>query len=180
MAVDNRTEGPGEEPLILTLALDPDSFARFDRERRAHFPARLNRIPAHVTLFHHLPGSAEQDILATLGAACAVLGPMPVRVTGLFSLGKGVAYRMEASAIADLRRDLARQWRPWLTAQDLQPWKPHVTVQNKVTPADARETLARLQTVFVPFEAWAEGLLLWRYMGGPWDALGRFPFAGAD
>ena len=180
MAANEKTEGSGEHPLSLTLGLYPYSISRFDRERRAHFPARLNRIPAHVTLFHHLPGSAEQDILATLGTACAVLKPRSVRVTSLFPLRKGVAYRLEAPAVADLRKELARQWSPWLTSQDRQPWKPHVTVQNKVTPAEARETLARLQAVFVPFDAQAEGLLLWRYKGGPWEALGRFPFAGTD
>ena len=43
-------------PLILTLALDERSFAFFDAQRRLHFPASRNLIPAHVTLFHHLLG----------------------------------------------------------------------------------------------------------------------------
>ena len=50
---------PSTDPLILTLALDDLSFARFDALRREHFPPTLNRIPAHVTLFHHLPGEEE-------------------------------------------------------------------------------------------------------------------------
>jgi hypothetical protein len=174
-----RAPGPAQSPLILTLALDAVSAARFDAERRRYFPPQLNRIPAHVTMFHHLPGGAEAEIVEDLRAACARHEPEAIRVTGLLPLGRGVSYRLDAPGVATLRSNLARRWEPWLTPQDRQPWRPHVTVQNKVTPAEARDTLAQLQAAFEPFGARADGLLLWRYMGGPWDALGRFPFAGA-
>jgi hypothetical protein len=92
-------------------------------------------------------------------------------------LGRGVAFRLEAPEVAGLRARLAREWDGWLVPQDRQPWRPHVTVQNKVTPEVARETLQRLSAGFAPWEARAEGLLLWRYRGGPWEAAGEFPFA---
>lgn len=164
------------EPLILTLALDAASFARLDALRREHFPPTLNRIPAHVTLFHHLPGGEESAIAAALARACAERGPSRVRVTGLFPLGRGVAFRLEAPEVASLRAGLARAWEGWLTPQDRQGWRPHVTVQNKVGPEQARDTLAQLGAGFAPWEAQAEGLLLWRYKGGPWEPLGEFPF----
>ncbi|EYD76862.1 hypothetical protein Rumeso_01820 [Rubellimicrobium mesophilum DSM 19309] len=47
--------------LILTLALEGASFARLDAERRAFVPPRLNRIPAHAMLFHHLPGAGGRS-----------------------------------------------------------------------------------------------------------------------
>jgi hypothetical protein len=47
-----------------------------------------------------------------------------------------------------------------------------VTVQNKVTPDSARRLLADLQSDFVPYEVQAEGLGLWRYLGGPWEPVG--------
>ena len=169
---------PGADPLILTLGLDADSFARLDAERRALFPAHLNRIPAHVTLFHHLPGMEEAGVVQALRSACAGQEPAPVRVTEAFPLGRGVAYRLEAPEVAALRGRLARAWEAWLTPQDRQPWRPHVTVQNKVAPEVARITLARVRAGFAPWEARAEGLLLWRYRGGPWEAAGEFPFAG--
>ena len=168
----------GEDPLILTLALDEASLARFDAERREFFPPRLNRIPAHVTLFHHLPGAEAAAVMGALRGACAGQGPVAARVTEVFPLGRGVAYRLETPEVAALRAGLARVWEGWLTPQDRQPWRPHVTVQNKVTPAEARDTLAQLQAGFVPWEARAEGLLLWRYKGGPWDAVAEVPFAG--
>lgn len=168
----------GADPLILTLALDAASFARLDALRRAHFPAHLNRIPAHVTLFHHLPGHEEAEVAATLARACAQRAPSIMRVAGLLPLGRGVAFRLEAPEVASLRAALGREWEGWLTPQDRQGWRPHVTVQNKVGPEQARDTLARLEAGFAPWEAQAEGLLLWRYKGGPWEARGRFPFTG--
>jgi hypothetical protein len=89
-----------------------------------------------------------------------------------------VALALEAPEAARLRADLARGWEAWLTAQDRQGWRPHVTVQNKVAPEVARATLAALAAGFAPWEARAEGLLLWRYRGGPWEAAGEFPFTG--
>ena len=43
-------------PLILTAMLESGVQARFEALRRAHYPAGLNRVPAHVSMFHHLPG----------------------------------------------------------------------------------------------------------------------------
>ncbi|MBP1806742.1 2'-5' RNA ligase family protein [Rubellimicrobium aerolatum] len=166
-------------PLILTLALDDASFGRLDAERRALFPTRMNLIPAHVTLFHHLPGTERAAVEDALASACAGRGPMPVRVAAVMPLGRGAAYRLEAPEVAALRAALARAWEPWLGPQDRQPWRPHVTVQNKVPPEAARATLERLRAGFAPWTAVGEGLLLWRYLGGPWEALGRIPFAGA-
>ena len=48
--------GVDARPLIVTLKLDAASFARLDGLRRTHFPAAINRLSAHLTLFHHLPG----------------------------------------------------------------------------------------------------------------------------
>lgn len=55
---------------------------------------------------------------------------------------------------------------------------PHVTVQNKVAPQAARALLAELQAGFSPFTMRAEGLNLWRYLGGPWRHERLFRFGG--
>jgi 2'-5' RNA ligase len=166
------------DPLILTLAMDEAASARFDAERRAHFPPALNRIPAHVTLFHHLPGEEERGIVETIAALVRAQAPPDVAVTGLRFTGRGVAYILDAPAVAALRGRLAQAFAPWLTPQDRQGFRPHVTIQNKVAPETARALRARLQEAFVPFRFAATGLLLWRYLGGPWEARGRFAFAG--
>lgn len=171
------TDGP--DPLILTLELDAASFAHFDGLRRRHFPAARNFIPAHLTLFHHLPGERAPDIAARLGDIARGAPRMTLNVTGLRFLGRGVAYTLESEALQRLRGELARDWSGALTAQDRQPFRPHVTIQNKASPDDARSLHATLSSAFTPFAACGTGLRLWRYRGGPWERAGTFPFDGA-
>ncbi len=168
---------PSSAPLILTLAFHPDDQARFDALRRAHFPPERNLIPAHLTLFHHLPGEDLDTIEHHLRPVCAAASVGPVSVTGLRSLGRGVAFTLASPALAAVRSALARAWHDGLTPQDRQGWRPHVTIQNKAAPADAARLLAAMQAAFAPFEVRAEGLLLWRYLGGPWEPVGRYPFS---
>lgn len=165
-------------PLILTLALDADSQAYFDELRRQHFPPKINYLAAHVTLFHHLPGEDEALLKDELAAASRALGPLPVQVAGLRSLGRGVAFNLENAELRALHRRLQTAWAPRLTPQDQQKLQPHVTVQNKVDPAAARQLLAELQADFQPFAATGTGLKLWAYRGGPWELRAEFAFAG--
>ncbi len=166
-----------DAPLILTLALHPDDQARFERLRQLHFPTSRNLIPAHVTLFHHLPGPEIEAIRHAIEARCAA-PPLAVAVSGLRFLGRGVAYALDSPALLALRAGFAREWEGWLTPQDRQGYRPHVTVQNKASPEAARALHAKLQAAFAPFTVRAEGLNLWRYLGGPWDPQGHHPFRG--
>lgn len=163
-------------PLILTLALDERSFAFFDSLRRRHFPTNRNFISAHLTLFHHLPRGKLDAITGELAARAAAQPPLALEVTGLRSLGRGVAYTLASPALASLRQALAQDWSNWLTPQDRQKHQPHVTVQNKVEPADARALLDELAGAFRPFTATGEGLDIWWYRGGPWEKARHFPF----
>ncbi len=165
-------------PLIVTAWLDEASFAWFNDLRRAHFPPARNLVPAHVTLFHHLPGDREAEVLSVIRAASARRAPFPLAVRGPWSLGRGVAYRLDAGELALVRAELAAAFAPWLTPQDRTGFRPHVTVQNKVEPVQARTLLEALQHAFEPFEATCEGLLVWRYLGGPWAPAARIPFTG--
>jgi 2'-5' RNA ligase len=171
---------PGTEtrpaPLILTLGMDDASQTWFDNQRRAHFPPERNHLAAHLTLFHHLPGDRMGEIFATVEEACRQQEPMVLKATGLLLLGRGVAYKLESPELEALRRRLAKEWEPWLTAQDQQGLRPHVTVQNKVAPEEARALREELMAGFSPFEVGGEGLLLWRYLGGPWERVGGYPF----
>lgn len=163
------------EPLIVTLLLDDADQERFDRLRAEHFPPERNFLKAHVTLFHALPGEHLDAVRADLAAA--VDRPaFDVAVTGVRSLGRGVAYVLESGTLAELRAGLASAWSPWLTPQDRQRYSPHVTVQNKVEPAVARALRDRLLAGFVPHDVRARGLGLWRYLGGPWEPVGEHAF----
>jgi len=160
-------------PLILTLKMDEPSFRRLDELRRAHFPRARNFIPAHLTLFHHLPGHALDAIASSRQSV------LHLRATGLTFLGRGVAYAFDAPELARLRTRLAEQWSAWLTEQDRQGFRPHVTIQNKVPAGDARALLQHLEACFTSFHIRGEGLLLWRYLGGPWEPIAEFAFEGS-
>ena len=169
------------DPLIVTLFVDPDAQERFDRLRAAHFPARRSatgdvvRLPAHVTLFHALPGEQVGPVREALAAA-ADRPSFGVAVTGVRMLGHGVALDLAAPELTAVRASLAAVFRPWLTRQDQQWSRPHVTVQNKVEPTVARALHAELVAAFRPESVTAGGLSLWHYRGGPWEPAGEFPF----
>ena len=156
-----------DAPLILTLKLDPESFARFDGLRRAHFPPALNHIPAHLTLFHKLPGERLDETVAEL-AAGRPGGPLSLRATGLRKLGRGTAFEIGGAELKSFRGRLAHGWADLLSPQDAQGFRPHVTVQNKVEPIVARALYDALSDSFQPFDLQGVGVLVWRYLGGPW------------
>jgi 2'-5' RNA ligase len=164
--------------LILTLAFDEPAFAYFERLRQRHFPPERNFLPAHLTLFHHLSGVERPAIEAELAALAAVQAPLVLEVDGVRFLGRGVAFTLHSPGLARVRQRLAAAWQPWLGAQDRQPFRPHVTIQNKVDPDSARELRDLLLAGFGPFAVEGRGLRLWRYLGGPWEALLEVPFAG--
>ncbi|CAA9362304.1 MAG: hypothetical protein AVDCRST_MAG36-2738 [uncultured Nocardioidaceae bacterium] len=170
-------DNPEDRPLVLTLRLDEATQDRFDRERAAHFPPGRTAVGAHVTLFHALPGSSRPEVEAELTTHQA-RRPFQVTVTEPFPLGRGVAYGLESEELRVLHRGLQDRWSDLLTPQDRQRLRPHVTVQNKVTPEQARATLAQLRAAHHPAEATALGLSLWRYDGGPWTPLAEFGFTG--
>jgi hypothetical protein len=168
---------PGQRPLVLTLGLDTLGQARFDGERKRYYPARLNRIPAHVSLFHALPGKEEASIRLELEKLADRTALFPVEVYDLMRLGRGVAYAVRASQLDELHARLRAAWLPWLTRQDGQPFRPHIVVQNKVDPGEARALYERLSSAFRPWTVEATGFLLWHYEGGPWSPAGEFRFS---
>ena len=165
------------EPLVLTLAVDEEAQARLDALRRAHFPPERLLVPAHVSLFHALPGEHAETVLRDVEAAATPT--FPVDVTGVRSLGRGCALVLSSPGLLALRDRLAAAWEPWLTRQDAQRYAPHVTVQNKVEPAVARALLEQLSATFVPWSMTATGVHVWRYVGGPWEAVATVPFDSA-
>jgi 2'-5' RNA ligase len=158
---------------ILTLELAGPAQAHFESLRRQHYPAHLNQIPAHITLFHQLP--PHDEIVGRIHRA-AHRPPFQARVTGLRSLGKGVAYSLASPELQNLHAELAQHFLSHLTPQDRQPFHPHIVIQNKATPEQARTLLTQLQFGFQPFEVLAAGLTLWNYLGGPWERVHFFNF----
>ncbi|KGE14487.1 DUF3253 domain-containing protein [Sphingobacterium deserti] len=153
-----------EVSYILTLRLDAESQAFFDRLRTKYFPPERNYLHAHLTLFHKLPDSPH--ILETLRTF--QLASFQMNVSGLLHLGAGVAYQIDSQELQQLHAHLRSAFEADLIPQDKQRFKPHITVQNKVTAEASKKLLAQLSTNFSPFSIRAIGLDLWTYQGGPW------------
>ncbi|MCA8830901.1 2'-5' RNA ligase family protein [Hymenobacter pini] len=166
-------------PLILTLTLEAEAHQHFTRLRQQYFPPERNYLEAHVTLFHHLPGLEQAAVLAQLRQVAATTPPLELLVSGVRFLGRGVAYTLESSALQHLHRQLQHDWANWLTPQDRQPLRPHITVQNKVAPEAARAVHAQLQATFAPATVQGTGFTLWTYCGGPWQEIQQIPFVSS-
>ena len=126
-------------------------------------------------MFHALPPSLENEARHRL--AIAGKGKPPrATVAGLMDLGGGVAFRIVSDELDAIRDELAEAFHGMLGAQDHGGWRPHVTIQNKVSNREARQLLEALQAGFQPRALGIRGLGLHRYLGGPWETLQVWPF----
>ena len=161
--------------LIVTAEIAPEDFAWLDAMRRSHFPPGRNQVPAHLTMFHALPPSAEAEIRLRLAAVAG--GPAPAAsIAGVMDLGGGVALRVVSEDLDAMRDELASAFHGLLGAQDSGGWRPHVTIQNKVERNVARALRQSLERDFQPRPLRIAGLGLHRYLGGPWETLRVYPF----
>jgi hypothetical protein len=163
--------------LIVTAEMAPADLAWLDRLRRAHYPPERNHLPAHLTIFHALPPSSEGDVRRSLGGVAAEPPPRS-SIEGLMNLGGGVAFRVVSPDLDAIRTELAADFHGLTSAQDSGGWRPHVTIQNKVTTKVARELLTNLERDFRPRSLGIVGLGLHRYLGGPWERLETYSFRG--
>ena len=163
--------------LIVTAELGPSDFSWLEGLRRAHYPAERNQVPAHLTMFHALPPSAESELRTRLSPLAKSKAPAAT-IEGLMDLGGGVAFRVVSPDLDRIRGELWRDLHGLLGAQDNGGWRPHVTIQNKVAPKLARALLAQLQPDFRPRPLAISGLGLHRYAGGPWETMAVYPFRG--
>jgi hypothetical protein len=163
--------------LIVTAELAAPDLAWLDQLRRSHYPPERNRLPAHLTMFHALPPSAEAGARAALSRFAP--GPPPAAsVEGLMTLGNGVAFRVVSTELDRIRRELAEDFHGLLGAQDCGGWRPHVTIQNKAPARAARALLEHLQSGFQRRPLAICGLGLHRYRDGPWERIAIYPFRG--
>jgi hypothetical protein len=168
---------PAHAPLIVTAELPQDLYSWATQLRTEHYPPERNYLKAHVTLFHALPPFIEgelRDLLARLARGA----PVPARLEGVASLGRGTALKIASPAMLDLRDEIADHFRGMLTGQDDHRPRLHITVQNKVSPAEAKDLHERLQVSVTPRDFAFRGFELHAYLGGPWDMLGRWRFRG--
>lgn len=163
-------------PIIVTALFGHEDQAWFEGLRRAHFPPERNQLAAHLTMFHHLPPTLADELKTRLAEETRRVPAPDARLAAPFSLGKGVAYRIDSPGLAAIRARLAEAFAGLLTPQDQAGWRAHVTVQNKAEPAAARALLAELSRGYAARPLAIAGLAAWWYRGGPWEPLSRHMF----
>ena len=99
-------------------------------------------------------------------------------IAGVMDLGEGTALAVRSEALEDIRYDLAEALHGLLTPQDLAPWHPHITVQNKVEPREAKALQQRLKAGFERRPLSIKALGVWRYLDGPWELVREWKFRG--
>ena len=164
-------------PLIVTAELASADLAWLDALRRHHYPAERNQLPAHLTMFHALPPSLEGEARRRLALAASAKAPRAI-VAGVMDLGGGVAFRIVSEDLDHIRDDLSDAFHGMLGAQDQSGWRPHITIQNKVSISEARKLVDALEAGFTPRPLGIRGLVLHRYLGGLWETLQTWTFRG--
>ena len=138
-------DGTDQTSYVLTLLTDPAHNHCMNSLRKTYFPPQLNKIPAHITLFHALPGSKlESDVLPGIKQIASRTPPYRVRATNPFRLshGAGIKVTDDIDHANDSKRgrnmtriihaELRKKWGEWLSEQDSTPPRFHYTVMNKV------------------------------------------------
>ncbi len=163
-------------PIIVTALIGEPDFAILDGLRRAHFPPERNQLRAHLTMFHHLPPSCETELSQLLRDEARGNDP-GARLSALINLGGGVAFRIDSPNLEAIRARIAERFAPMLMPQDRNPWRAHVTIQNKVKAPEAKALLETLSCAFRPRPLALAGLAAWWYRGGPWEPIAAYAFA---
>ena len=98
--------------------MDGESFGRLNELRRRFYPPERNLVPAHITLFHQLPGDHDREIKALLRGFAAGQPVIDVEVTDVKAFGEGVGLSLRSPQLLSVRNQLAGEWSQWLGAQD--------------------------------------------------------------
>jgi mannose-1-phosphate guanylyltransferase len=166
--------GAAEEHVyVLTMKLEESLSEPMNALRRQYFPKRLNRTPAHLTLFHALPHSHLEVIEQGLYHVATGTKPFNVTTGGPFRMRKGVGINVDAGYqdMKQVHGQLRSQWMEFLSEQDQGGFRPHWTVMNKVDKEDEVEKAlgaVRKELSESAKEGRAVGLEVWRYDRGNW------------
>jgi len=162
-------------PIIVTATFGDGDNGWLQEMRRAHYPPERNQVPAHLTLFRHLPPGIEAELGRRLADATAVPPPRAA-IAGIIDLGEGTAFRIESEQLEAIRTEIADAFHGLLIPQDSAPWRPHITIQNKVEPRTAKALQQHLRATFEPRPMAIKGLASWRYLAGPWQPIRSHAF----
>lgn len=162
----------------MTATMGAKDFAWANGLRLKHYPAEKNQLPAHITLFHHLPPQAVDEIVELVRGVAADHACPPCTLIEVMQFEEGVAYRMNSPQLLEMRRFFAESLHGLLVQQDQQIPRFHITVQNKVDPKESYKLFRELSASFEPRPFEITGISLFYYMDGPWEKIGTWRFRG--
>ena len=169
-----------EDVYILALHTDAPHHEAMTALRTQHFPPKINKLAAHITLFHALPSSQLELIISDLGSVTRTTAPFAITTGKAFRLRHGVgieAHMTPATAAKDIHNTLRSNWKSFLSKQDLGGFKAHYTIQNKVDEEqNVVECLEKVKSNFTGSEGTVDGLVLYKYDRGWWKREREFLF----
>lgn len=179
-----RTGSEEDNVYVLTLLTDKPLHERMTELRKKYFPKRINKLAAHLTLFHALPGSKlESHIIPRLVEVTKRTAPFRVEATDPWRMKKGFAISVSSqhggSQAKQIHRQLQEAWKEegWLSDQDAGGCRVHYTLMNKVDDElEVQNALDELKGYWKGDSGTAEGLALWRYDRGFWRWERKFSF----
>ena len=170
-----KTAHKDEESYILTLHTDPAHHKRVTALRTQYFPAKINKLSAHIALFRALPGSQLATITADISAVAEQQRSFPIATGKVHLLGHGVAIDANVPPARGIYDGLKGKWEEFLSKQD-KSFKAHYTIQNKVEEGVPQRTLEELERNFEGSRGRVDGLSLFRYDRGYWRHVKDFMF----
>jgi hypothetical protein len=165
-------------PLIVLALFPPPLQARLEALRRAHYPAERNRVPAHCTLFHAVPGMVADELVHELAALAARHAPPRARMERVIDLDGGTALAVDSPDLTALRDRISDRFHGMLTGGDAVRARFHVTVQNKVLPREARALQVELAGQWRSLETPIAALAAHRVIDGLWHSVTTVAFRG--
>ncbi len=161
-------------PLIVLAVLPAAVQAQLDGLRRVHYPPERNRVPAHCTLFHAIPGMVADELAATLAVLAASTAPPRARIGGVIDLDGGTAFEVISPELVDLRDALADRFHGLLSGGDAVAPRLHVTIQNKVERSTARALQGHLRATWQSLDITIPALAVHRVIAGSWHPVGTW------
>ena len=119
---------------MIALHTNTELQATVDGLRKQYYPQRLNKVPAHVCLFHALPGSQLAKVQADLQELVRNTSPFLIEIRKTprqFANGHGIALEVDAPEATQICKTLSGKWRDFLSKQDLRFGAgAHYTIAN--------------------------------------------------
>jgi 2'-5' RNA ligase len=177
------TSSAEEAVYVLTLLTDAKHHRTLTETRKKYFPPRLNRLDAHITLFHALPGSLlEESIKPTLREISSKTTQFHLLAATPFRLNKGIAIGLPKSSGGDDARQVHQQlkaaWSDFLSRQDAGGFAAHYTIMNKVDDEkEVQKAFEQVQQEWKGCHGTVLGLSLFKYDRGNWVHNEDFKFA---